>query len=121
MIFLRMPCLLEGSLCAPVQSAPLVALDFKRKLERLGAPSPGGFARDVVHAEEPPAPREGESLSDVDRERKERVGMLRALIAKKQADTASRVAKQRAPEPLPGELLQTADGPLHRVARYLGH
>ena len=118
-----MPCLLEGSLCAPVQSAPLVALDFKRKLERLGAPSPGGFARDVVHAEEPPAPREGESLSDVDRERKERVGMLRALIAKKQADTASRVAKQRAPEPLPGELLQTADGPLHRVARYLepGH
>ena len=135
----KRPCLLEPCPCAPVQSAPLVSLDLKRKLGRLGAPSPGGASHAQAHEQARPHERErpheqevrsepapyapGDTHLEVDRERKERVAMLRALIAKKQAETSSRIAKERTPEPLPGELVETADGPLHRVARYLepGH
>ena len=83
-------------------------LDLKRKLARLG----------VAPAPEPTPP--SEPLS----EKQERIGRMRAVIEQMQARdrTAMRAAgprTPRGPSALPGETVDTDDGPLHRVAQYL--
>ncbi|MFN9814129.1 MAG: ribonuclease H-like domain-containing protein [Deltaproteobacteria bacterium] len=88
-----------------------MTLDLKKKLTRLGAPGARGS--------EAPAP----APPGDDAERRQRIELLRALIAKKHEEMdkrrLERLAAAPAPEPLPGALEPTPSGPLHRVARYL--
>ncbi|MFN7701954.1 MAG: ribonuclease H-like domain-containing protein [Deltaproteobacteria bacterium] len=88
-----------------------MTLDLKKKLTRLGAPGARGS--------EAPAP----APPGDDAERRQRIELLRALIAKKHEEMdkrrLERLAAAPAPDPLPGAIEPTPSGTRHRVARYL--
>lgn len=92
-------------------------MDLKRKLARL---QPAGLAPATVAA---PAPAPAFAT-----DKQERIARMRAVIEQMQARdrAAMRAAGPRAPRgpsALPGETVETGDGPLHRIAQYLepGH
>jgi hypothetical protein len=88
---------------------------FQRKLARLPGAAPA--AAEASPSEVPPSP------ASTDDERRARIAKLRALIG--QMEGRERARLKHAPKPtapkveLPGELIETAHGSLHRRRLYL--
>jgi uncharacterized protein len=96
-------------------------VDLKRKLSRLRSAGPGSRGSEGSGAPEaPPA-----AMPAGDAERRARVERLRGLLGKMISDERRRLRERApasapaAPAVLPGELVETAHGPLHRVTSYL--
>ena len=113
-----------------------MSLDLRRKLARLAPPPAIASAPEatsdvtaVALVAPEPAPIELASVDPAETERKERIAKLRATIAQLEGksrsalrDTAALRDLARAEtrnRGLPGEVVETPHGPLHRVATYL--
>ncbi len=98
-------------------------MDLKRKLSRLTSAGPGskGPGSKAAGPELPP-PELPPPAVPTDESRRARVERLRGMLGQLIAEDRGRLrerAPAREPMPLPGELEETAHGPVHRVECYL--
>ncbi len=102
-----------------------MASDLKRKLARLPAPHAAEPDAALTPRSAPPPPAasgSSDAATTIEDERRARIATLRALVRASEGEHAARRPSPRgagAPR-LPGAIVATASGPLHRVERSFG-